>query len=341
MKTIRIGILGTGGVADGHARALAKLPGVQLVGLCNHHLEKAQAFNQKHGNTARCFADFQQMLNTVEMDALYVCLPPGAHNGQTEVAAQRGLHLFLEKPIALDLARGESIARAVRKAGVKCQIGHHLRHCLPVRKLKQMISDGTAGRPLFMQGRWFCNALHPQWWQDPKVGGGQLIEQAIHVYDLARHFMGNVASVSGMAARLGHQRFPAYQVDDASAAVIGFGSGGMASICAANLAEPGKWVTQATILCEKVMVELQAPERATFIYHQGKVAEEMGSGQVEIRREEVVNDVDCCEEINRNFVAAIRDRELLRSGIEDGWEGLRLVTAVAQSSAAGGAVQKP
>ena len=340
MKELRIGVLGTGGIADQHARSLMKLPGVRFVGLCNRNIEKARQFNQKFGGTAQCFDDFDRMLKSVEMDALYVCLPPGSHSGQTEAAAARGIHLFLEKPIALTLERGESIAKAAKKAGVKCQIGHHLRHADPVRKLKAMIEDGSAGKPLFMQGRWFCNALHPQWWQDPNVGGGQLVEQAIHVYDLARHFLGDAEVVSGFTANLAHGRFPQYQVDDTSASTIRFRNGAIASLCASNCAEPCTWAATCSILCEKVMVEMKAPERATFIYHGGKVSEEVWKEKLEIRREEVVNQTNCYDEINRNFVAAIRDGEPLRSGIEDGIDGLRLVLAAAASARSDGAAKR-
>lgn len=340
MKDLRVGVLGTGGIAQAHAKALMKLPNVRFVGLCNRSIEKAEKFNASFGGTAKCFSDFDQMLKSVEMDALYVCLPPGSHCGQTEAAAARGIHLFLEKPICLDLARGESIAKAVRSAGVKCQIGHHFRHADPVRKLKQMILDGSAGKPLFMQGRWYCNALHPDWWQNPAIGGGQLIEQAIHIYDLARHFMGDADIVTAFAANLAHARFPQYQVDDTSASTIRFRSGAIASICASNFAEPTKWAGQCSILCEKVMVELQAPEKATFIYHGGHVSEEVWRDKLEIRREEVVNQTNPYDEISRNFVAAIREGEPLRSSIEDGIQGLKLVLGAAASAKQNGAPQR-
>jgi predicted dehydrogenase len=135
MKALRVGFLGTGWIAATYAKALAQLPGVRIAALCNHHLEKAQAFNARHvGGQARCYAEFGRMLEAEELDALYVCLPPGAHEGQAEAAAARGIHLMLEKPIALNLERAESIGQAVKKAGVKCQIGHHWRHLAPARR---------------------------------------------------------------------------------------------------------------------------------------------------------------------------------------------------------------
>ena len=341
MKEIRVGMLGNGGIASGHARGLTKLPGVRIVGLCDQLLEKAQQLNQRYGNTAQCFTDFGKMLDTVPMDALYVCIPPGAHDGKAEIAAaKKGLHLFLEKPIALSLTVAKSIAAAVRKSGVKCQIGHHMRHALPVRKLHKMIQDGITGRPLFFTGRFFSNALYPAWWRNPAIGGGQLIEQSIHIYDLARYLLGDPEIVSGFCGKLAHGNVPDYQVDDNAASVIRFRNGAIASILCSNCAEPMKFVTTATVLFEKVSVEMELTQKATFVYHNAIPAEEYWNTKTEPKREEVVNDVDCGDEIDRNFIAGIRENEPLLSSIEDGLEGLRLVTAVAASSAKNGAPQK-
>jgi predicted dehydrogenase len=340
MKELRVGFLGTGGIAEKHAASLAALPGVRIVGLCNRSLPRAEAFAAKLAPEARCFTDFGAMLGVAAMDVLYVCLPPGAHGGQEEEAAAQGIHLFLEKPIALGIERAESIAAAVRQSGVKCQVGHHMRHTGPAIKLKAMIEDGSAGRPLFMRGSFFCNALHPQWWRDPAMGGGQLVEQAIHVYDLARYFLGEAETAIGFAAKLAHDRFPDYRVDDASAATIRFSNGAIASISATNLAEPGKWACDASIQCELLAASFSSPDKASFILHGGMPAEELRKEKREPQREEVGSPVDCYVEISRNFLAAIRDGEALRSTVRDGVESLRLVLAVAESSRQGGAPQR-
>ncbi len=64
-------------------------------------LTRPSSSTQRHGGLPNASATLTRCSANVGMDALYVCLPPGAHNGQTEAAAARGLHLFLEKPIAL------------------------------------------------------------------------------------------------------------------------------------------------------------------------------------------------------------------------------------------------
>ena len=330
MSTLRIGFLGTGFIASTHAKSLAKLDGIEIVGLCNHHVDKALAFNEKFADgQAACFDDFDKMLDQVEMDVLYVCIPPGAHNGETEKAAAKGIHLCLEKPICLTLERAKSIYDAVSQAGVKCQIGHHMRHTTPAIKLKQMLQDGSAGRPVMFQGRFYANHLFPAWWRDPNMGGGQLIEQAIHIYDQARYFMGEGQTVFGVADMLNHQRFEDYKVDDVSASVVRFKNGAVASICACNVGDPQAGVIDFVMMCEKVYVTFHSIDHATFTYHDGKPSSEI---EGDVKREEVKSDVNCYDELNRNLIAAIRDGEPLRSGIEDGLESLRMVLACSQAS---------
>ncbi len=337
MSTIRVGIFGTGGIAAAHVRALSKVENVSVVALCNHNIAKAEKFNaDRVGGAAKCYSTMDAMLAGTQFDALYACIPPGAHNGEVEAAAAKGVHLFLEKPIALTLARAESIAAAVRKAGVKCQMGHNFRHTAPSIKLKSMIEDGSAGKPLLMQMSWYANRLHGDWWRDPKLGGGHLIEQAIHMYDLARYFLGEAESVTGACGRLGHDRFPQYRVDDTSAATIRFRNGAIASICASNCADPWSSLLSATIVCEKLFVQFNGPQDSMFLDHRGMTGEEAWPSGIERAPERIQNPDNGNDEITRNFIAGIRGTEPLRSSVEDGVEDLKLVLAVAK---AGGRAQ--
>ncbi len=340
MQPLRIGMIGTGWINSTHAKSLNKIPGIEIAGLYNHHLAKAVKFNVDHaGGGAKCFDDWKAMLDTVPLDAVYVAIPPGAHDGESEYAAAKGLHLMLEKPIALTNDRAESIGAAVRKAGVQCQIGHHMRHSAAVIKLKQMIDDGSAGNALFMQGRFFTNGLFPKWWRDPKLGGGQLIEQSIHIYDLARHFFGEAQTITAFADNLNHQRFDDYKVDDVSAATVRFKNGGIASLCASNCAAPNDGSITFTVQCQNVAVDFRGFDDATFHIHNNKTSEEIGRGEGKVERVDVKSDKNVYDELSANFVNAIRDGTPLRSGIDDGVNSLRLVLAAATSAKQNGAPQ--
>lgn len=341
MQPLRIAFIGTGWINSVHAKALKKLPGIEIVALHNHHLAKAEKFNTDHaGGGAKCFDNWKAMFDSVKLDAVYVAIPPGAHDGSSEYAASKGLHLMLEKPIALTNERAESIAAAVRKAGVKCQIGHHMRHATPVIKLKQMIDDGSAGRPLFMQGRFFTNGLFPKWWRDPNLGGGQLVEQSIHIYDLARHFFGEADAIAAFADNLNHHRFDDYKVDDVSSSTIRFKNGGIASLCASNCAAPNAGSITFTVQCQNVAVDFRGFDDATFLIHGNKVSDEINRGEGVVKHEEVKSEKNVYDELSANFISAIREGTPLRSGIDDGVNSLRLVLAAATSAKQNGAAQR-
>nr|MCU0729347.1 Gfo/Idh/MocA family oxidoreductase [Sphingopyxis sp.] len=98
--TVRAGILGCGGIAVRHAESVVATAGVELVASCSRDLAKAEAFAAAHGG--RGYADLDAMIDD-GLDLLIVTTPPFARDGEAEHAAARGVHLLVEKPIALDL----------------------------------------------------------------------------------------------------------------------------------------------------------------------------------------------------------------------------------------------
>ena len=130
---LRIAILGTGNMADAHAKNLRAQSDARIVAVCGTSTGKAKDFIQRHAPGATSHDDFSAMLDAAEPDAVYIAIPPYAHDGQTELAASRGIHLFLEKPIALTAEAADRIAVAVSRAGVVSQVGHCLRHGHAVR----------------------------------------------------------------------------------------------------------------------------------------------------------------------------------------------------------------
>jgi len=341
MKELRIGFIGSGWINEIHAASLLKQPGVTLAAIYNHNLSRATAFNQKIlGGAAVCFDDHRKMIQTQKLDAIYVAIPPGAHGGEVEFAAEHGIHLMLEKPIALSMERAESIADVVKKAGVVCEIGHHMRHSEPARKLKDLLTSGEAGRPLFLNARFWTNGLFPAWWRDPNLGGGQLVEQAIHMYDLARYYLGEPDVISAFADNLNHRQIPDYKVDDVSASVIRFKNGSIASITASNCSDPKTPGTTLTLQCQNVIAEFSAPDKATFAYTDGRVADQLWKDGFEIRREDVKSENSMYDDLAADFLAGIREGKPTRSSIEDGVESLRLVLAASKSAQQNGAAQK-
>lgn len=136
---LSIGILGAGFAAK-HVQRLLTIDDVTVSAVCATTEANARAFIERMGaKEAAGYGDFDEMLAKTRLDGLYVCIPPHAHNGQVEKAAGRGIHLFLEKPIASDTAGAERQAEAIERAGVVSMVGYHNRFRKSVEIYKGLI----------------------------------------------------------------------------------------------------------------------------------------------------------------------------------------------------------
>ena len=101
-KPLRTAILGCGHFAARHADILVNLPDIELVAFCNHTPEKAEQYNRQYAaGKGEVFTDHQAMFDHMDLDLVYINLPPFAHTDQVMAAAAHGVHVFIEKPIAL------------------------------------------------------------------------------------------------------------------------------------------------------------------------------------------------------------------------------------------------
>jgi predicted dehydrogenase len=195
---VRIGLVGAGGVGSRHARVLSGLPDVEVVGVADPDVASADRLAGIHG--ARAFPDAESLARTTRPDALYVCVPPFAHGEPEAVAVEHGLPLFVEKPLATDLATAERIAAEVDAAGLVTATGYHWR-CLDTVQRARALLDG---RPLgLLAARWLDKVPPPAWWTTWAGSGGQVTEQVTHLVDLVRHLGGRSSGWPPTAPRWG------------------------------------------------------------------------------------------------------------------------------------------
>jgi predicted dehydrogenase len=244
--TLRVGILGCGGIAARHAAAVKAQPEtLTLAGWCGRDAARAAEFAAHHGGQG--FATLDAMID-VGIDILVVTIPPFARAGEAELAAFRGVHLLVEKPIALDLAQAETMAAAVEAAGVRAAIGFMYRFGDAVRAWKAAETGAVA----LYAGEFHCNALHAAWWREEAKSGGQIVEQVLHQIDLIRHLMGGPDTVYARRANLFHPVTPGYDVEDVSAIVFGWDDGRIATLNASNIATPGLWAKRWSVYAERL-----------------------------------------------------------------------------------------
>jgi predicted dehydrogenase len=321
-KPLRAAIIGCGRIARRHAAALSALEGVQLAACYDHKAENAAAFSQEFGGI-QPYTDCAAMFAAQGLDLVYICLPPFAHGPEVSLACQYGVHFLIEKPIALTMERAQQMVDAVQTSGVKSQVGFIFRHGDAVQWLRQQAC--AASGPAFMSGRYACNALHRRWWRERRLSGGQLLEQVIHLLDVARYLLGEPVEVYATQDNLFHRQMADYTIEDASATVIRFATGSLAVIAATNGAVPGRWDSDWRVVQQDLTVDFSDSNHA-LIWHtdQSPVATEVIAAETDLFRAQALD-----------LLAAIRDDRPTLAPIEEGARSLRLALSAVRSAETG------
>ncbi len=331
MSRLRTAILGCGNYAHRHAQVIAQLPDAfELVAFCDRHDDKARAFSQQYASgQAQVFSDHRALFDQVDLDALVIALPPYGHTDEVERAAERGIHVLIEKPIALTPDHGWRMVEAAEKAGIKTQVGFMFRFGEAVERLHDMIASGEAGPVALISARYFCNALHADWWRDRSKSGGQLFEQVIHMFDLLRFLAGDAVEVYSRQENLFHQDVPRYTVEDVSATVISFKSRALGVVYATNNAIPGKWINDYRVVTRHLTADFADANHATFTF----------TGEPQRPPLVIASERDFRQRVVEDWLNAIRTGGETRTPIREGAKALDLVWAATRSNEVRGEVQ--
>jgi len=198
-----VGFLGAGLIATYHSKSL-HVSGVDVTwgGVYDPDEERARQFAAAAGATV-CQSE-DEVLDSC--DIVYVCTWTAEHPRLVSAAAERGLAVFCEKPLGVDLATATQMAEVVERAGVINQVGLVLRHSPAFGMLKAVAEDPSSGRPMsvvFRDDQYIPiqGGYRSTWRGDvTKAGAGTLLEHSIHDLDMLEHVLGPVASVSAATA---------------------------------------------------------------------------------------------------------------------------------------------
>lgn len=312
--TLRVGILGCGGIAARHAAAVIAQPEIlALAGWCGRDPARTADFAERHGGTA--YRSLGAMIEA-GIDILVVATPPFARTGEVGHAAARGVHLLVEKPIALDLATAQVMAATVEATGVRAAVGFMYRHGDAVRAWR----DADHGRTGMFAGEYHCNALHADWWREEAKSGGQIAEQVIHQVDLIRYLMGDPDKVYARRANLYHRDVPGYDTEDISAIVFGWDDGRIATLNASNIATPGLWAKRWAVYAERLTGRFEDWNNAAF------------SSASNGATTTIAGTADPFVAQLADLAAAIRDEREPLAPLREGVGALRLALAARQSA---------
>ncbi len=274
MTAVRVGLIGCGKVGQIHAAALRGLAEAELTAVCDVSAERVRAFAERYG--ARGFTDVDAMLREAKVEAVLIGTPHPLHAAPAIRAAEAGVHVLVEKPLAATLADCDAMLAAANKSGVRLGAISQRRFYEPVRRMKEAIDAGKIGRPalgVFTMYSW----REPAYYQsDPwrgkwdTEGGGVLVNQSPHQLDLLLWFMGPIAEVSGYWANVNH---PTVEVDDTAVAVLRFQNGGLGAIVTSVAQKPGIATKVHVHGTNGASVGVETDRGATFIAGVTAIAE--------------------------------------------------------------------
>ena len=220
----RLGILGAGNISDTHARAASAIPGVEVVAVHGRNRERATRLAGAYG--AAVFDSLDGFLDH-PMDAVAIGSPSGVHAEQGSLAAARGLHLIVEKPIDVTPVRADLLIAAAARADVRLGVFFQDRVQPDIVRLRDAIVSGRIGRPLVASAR-------VKWYRPPEYygqshwrgtwaldGGGALMNQGIHTVDLMQWLLGPVRRLRATTRTALHE----IEVEDTVIALLEFESG--------------------------------------------------------------------------------------------------------------------
>jgi predicted dehydrogenase len=310
---MRVGIIGAGGISDTHARAARAIPGVEVVAVHGFNHQKAEALAQKAGAVA--YKDLDAFL-AHPMDIVAIGSPSGVHAEQAIAAVRRGLHVLVEKPLDITTARIDSVIQEADRAGVKAGVFFQDRLTPDLVAMKKAIDEGQIGTPVCASGRvkWY---RPPEYYADSRWrgtraldGGGVLMNQAIHTIDTMLWLCGPVSQVSARVATRLHK----IEVEDTSAALFEFASGGFGVFEASTAAFPG------------------LPRRIEVTGTTGTLVHEQDA------RPAVVADASGHQRVFEDFLAAIHSNGTPVCDAREGRRSVALIEAIYQSALTGRSV---
>lgn len=235
--TVKIGFVGTGGIANHHMRNLAEIPEAEMVAFCDIVEEKALGAATTYGGKA--YTNYADMYAEEALDAVYICVPPFAHQQQELAAIERDIAIFVEKPVATTMALAKEIEAALLAKNIVSAVGYHWRYMDTTERAIKQLGAQPVGMAL---GSWMGSMPGVAWWRVLGQSGGQIVEQTTHIFDLARHLLGEVESVHATARTGLMQDVENYDIHDASITNLRFKSGIIASITSACMLSAGSQV---------------------------------------------------------------------------------------------------
>jgi predicted dehydrogenase len=201
VEEVRVGIVGCGLIGGKRAKSIAAL-GHTVAATADTVFDRAAALAKGYAG-CEAVADVRELVCRPDVDAVVVATINDSLAPITLAAVKAGKHVLVEKPAARSADELRPVAAAAKVAGVTVRVGFNHRFHPALLKARTLIDDGAVGPLMFVRGRYGHGGrvgYDREWRANPALaGGGELLDQGVHLIDLTRWFLGDVTQVSGVA----------------------------------------------------------------------------------------------------------------------------------------------
>lgn len=347
MRTVRIGVIGTGSISSLHLDSYASNPHADVCAVCDLNEERARKAADRYG-AARVYTDYRELLADPEVDAVSVCTWNNTHAEISIAALKAGKHVLVEKPLSRTVEEALNVQRAVRESGKLLQVGFVRRYDANARLLKSLADAGEFGDIYYAKASMLRRLGNPGgWFADiERSGGGPLIDIGVHVIDLCWYMMGRPKPVSvsanaynklGNRANVKHLSFykaadydaSLNTVEDMVNALIRFENGASLAVDVSYTLHAKKDETSVKLFGDKGGMEIDpeaviVTEKNDTIVNITPQTDHPGFDFNGAFRNEIGHFIDC-----------VLDGKQPLSPVEDGVEMMKILSAVYESAAKG------
>jgi predicted dehydrogenase len=338
METVRLGMLGSGFIADHYMSGLRYVPGARVVANAGTGGARAADFAMRHG-IERTYDSMDGLCGDPDVDLVVVTLPNHLHLEAVRAATAAGKGVVCTKPLGRTAAEASEMLRLVRDAGVFHGYLENEVFSPEVVKIAEMVGSGALGRVLTMRSREGHSGPHaPHFWDAETAGGGAFLDMGCHCIEAARYVIGKdvlVADVFAWGATLGHA--DKTTGEDNAIAILRFDDGRTATIEASWTAKGGIEVRNE-VYCERgrIVHDLgSTPIRAFLEEPVGYLAEKTDADTGWVYPVADEPRVAGYDEMFRHVIDAFRAATPPRETFEDGYVVNTIIDAAYRSMRSG------
>ena len=204
MDTIKLGLIGCGGMMDNHASNINKVEGIEITVVCDIIRERAERVAAALGTNPTVVTDYQEMADMV--DAVLVALPHDLHYECGLFFARHKKHIMMEKPLCNTEEECLHLIEVCEEEGVTLMCGYPVPFWRAVVELKRLVDTGAFGK-IIQMSIWTEQLTRAEeewnWQRTARLGGGQFFSHGCHYVDLLLRFLGNPVEGSHFGSRVG------------------------------------------------------------------------------------------------------------------------------------------